>query len=77
MYTPRLFKVEDPKLIRKFIEENSFGILVSSKDGSTIQDTHTPFLLSPETVHSSQLPHVPGGGGAGAEAVGGLRYARH
>ncbi len=46
MYTPPAFKVDDPDLIRKFIAENSFGILVSSVDGNAIQDTHTPFLLS-------------------------------
>lgn len=49
MYTPSLFQVTDPELIRKFIEENSFGLLLSSVDGSEIQDTHTPFLLSEDS----------------------------
>ncbi|MDA0347147.1 MAG: FMN-binding negative transcriptional regulator [Verrucomicrobia bacterium] len=47
MYTPPAFKIDDPELIRSFIKENSFGILVSSVDGSSIQETHTPFLQSP------------------------------
>ncbi|MCB1121830.1 MAG: FMN-binding negative transcriptional regulator [Verrucomicrobiae bacterium] len=46
MYTPSDFKITDPGVIRKFIKENSFGILVSSVDGSKIQETHTPLLLS-------------------------------
>ena len=45
MYTPNLFKISDPELIRAFIEENNFGIIVSSVDGTSIQETHTPFLL--------------------------------
>lgn len=49
MYTPNLFKVTDPTLIRAFIEDNSFGIIVSSLDGSSIQETHTPFLLSKDS----------------------------
>ena len=45
MYTPSKFKVEDPELIHTFIEENSFGLILSI-DGAEIQDTHTPFVLS-------------------------------
>ena len=51
MYTPPAFKVDDPELIRSFIEENSFGILVSSVDGSSIQETHTPFLQSKDNEY--------------------------
>ncbi|MGY8640031.1 MAG: FMN-binding negative transcriptional regulator [Verrucomicrobiales bacterium] len=46
MYTPQDFKIDDPELIRLFIEENSFGILVSSRDGSEVDDTHLPLVLS-------------------------------
>lgn len=43
MYTPPKFKIDDPVLIRSFIEENPFGLLLSI-DGGDIQDTHTPFV---------------------------------
>ena len=43
MYTPPQFKVTDPKAIRSFIEENSFGLLLSI-GGGLIHDTHTPFV---------------------------------
>jgi len=46
MYTPSFFEVDDPELIRTFIEENNFGLIVSSKDGSSIHETLTPFLYS-------------------------------
>lgn len=45
MYTPLKFKVDDPEVIRDFIEENSFGLLLSL-DGGDIHDTHTPFVYS-------------------------------
>jgi len=45
MYTPPKFKIDDPKVIRRFIEDNSFGILLSL-DGGEIHDTHTPFVQS-------------------------------
>ena len=47
MYTPPHFKVEDPVAIRSFIEENSFGLLLTVDDGC-IHDTHTPFLYCDE-----------------------------
>ena len=50
MYTPPKFKVDDPKVIREFIEQNSFGILLSTADGR-IYDTHTPFVLSSDGTH--------------------------
>ena len=43
MYTPPKFRIEDPEEIRSFIEENSFGLLLSH-DGVDIHDTHTPFV---------------------------------
>ena len=45
MYTPPPFKIDDPEVIRQFICENSFGLLLSITDGF-IQDTHTPFVFS-------------------------------
>jgi transcriptional regulator len=45
MYTPLKFRVEDPEQIRSFIEENSFGLILSH-DGVDIHDTHTPFIHS-------------------------------
>ena len=50
MYTPPKFKVEDPEQIRSFIEENSFGLLLSL-DGVDIHDTHTPFVHADDGRH--------------------------
>jgi transcriptional regulator len=50
MYTPPKFKIEDPEQIRCFIEENSFGLLLSL-DGVDIHDTHTPFVHSDDGRH--------------------------
>lgn len=48
MYTPRYFRVDDPRLIQDFIRDNNFGILLSSDASGLIHDTHTPFLISEE-----------------------------
>ena len=45
MYTPKRFKIDESEVIRSFIQENSFGILISSHDGQ-IDSTHTPMYLS-------------------------------
>ena len=45
MYVPPKFRVDDPEIIRSFIRENPFGLLLSVQDGE-IHDTHTPFLIS-------------------------------
>ena len=45
MYTPPKFKVDDPAVIREFIEKHPFGLLLSI-EGEQIHDTHTPFILS-------------------------------
>ena len=47
MYIPKHFLEEDQKTIYKFIENNSFGILFSSHNGSPFA-THLPFLLNHE-----------------------------
>ena len=43
MYIPKHFNVSDEKSIRDFIEENSFGQLISTHEGSVVS-THMPFL---------------------------------
>lgn len=45
MYIPQKFKIEDPDLIRTFIKENPFGLLLSLDEGG-IHDTHTPFVYT-------------------------------
>lgn len=45
MYTPPAFSVSDHEAALRFLRENSFGILVS-RDGETLHDTHTPFLVA-------------------------------
>lgn len=44
MFIPTLFKVTDPEMIRGFIHENGFGILISSVSGK-LWATHIPLLL--------------------------------
>lgn len=44
MYIPRRYEEKDTEKIHAFIRENSFGILVSVKDG-TPAGTHIPLLL--------------------------------
>jgi len=41
MYIPEIYKNEDPKQIKAFIKANSFGILVTNKDGVALA-THIP-----------------------------------
>ena len=43
MYIPKHFEIDDETEINKFIEENSFGQLISIHDGA-ITSTHMPFL---------------------------------
>lgn len=51
MYTPQPFKTEDSDLIRQFIAENSFAILVSAASGTEIHDTHLPLVMSDDGTH--------------------------
>lgn len=44
MYIPRRYEEKDREKVFAFIRENSFGILISIKDGSPI-GTHIPLLL--------------------------------
>lgn len=50
MYTPTRFQITDPQTIRDFIEQNSFGILLSIVEGE-IHDTHVPLALNGEGTH--------------------------
>ncbi|WP_394121890.1 FMN-binding negative transcriptional regulator [Planococcus donghaensis] len=44
MYTPKHFKVSDFEEIREFVQQNSFGTLVTTKKGKPIA-THLPLQL--------------------------------
>ena len=44
MFIPKHFKVEDFQEVKEFIEKNSFGIVVSAKEGKPIA-THLPLEL--------------------------------
>ncbi|WP_299676815.1 FMN-binding negative transcriptional regulator [uncultured Dokdonia sp.] len=41
MYIPEIYKNENPEQIRAFLKENSFGILVTNKEGVSLA-THIP-----------------------------------
>jgi transcriptional regulator len=45
MYTPKQFLVEDQQAIYEFIENNSFGILISQHNGGPYA-THLPLLIN-------------------------------
>lgn len=45
MHIPDIYKNEDPKEIRDFLQANAFGILVTNKDG-TSRATHIPLELA-------------------------------
>ena len=44
MYTPDIYKNENPEEIRKFLKENSFGILINQTNGKLCA-THIPLEL--------------------------------
>ncbi|TDD76054.1 FMN-binding negative transcriptional regulator [Flavobacterium caseinilyticum] len=44
MYTPEIYKNENQKEIRKFLQENSFGILINQTNGK-LWATHIPLEL--------------------------------
>lgn len=41
MYIPEIYKNEDPKEIRNFLEDNAFSILITNKEGKALA-THIP-----------------------------------
>lgn len=45
MFVPKMFQVKDVSEVIQFIQENSFGILVSNNEGKSIA-THIPFQLT-------------------------------
>jgi transcriptional regulator len=45
MYTPQKFAVQEQGIIRKFIQQFSFGMIISH-DGKEFHDTHTPLFIS-------------------------------
>ncbi len=45
MYIPRHFEITDDKKIARFLEENTFGELITVSEGKPFS-THLPFLLS-------------------------------
>ena len=47
MYTPKHFKVSDFEEIREFVQANSFGTLVTTKNGQPVA-THLPMQLANE-----------------------------
>lgn len=44
MYTPKIYKNENPEEIRAFLKENSFGILINQTNGK-LTATHIPIEL--------------------------------
>jgi len=44
MYTPDLYKDQDPESVRTFLKENSFGILINQTNGK-LYATHIPIEL--------------------------------
>ncbi len=68
MHIPKIYKNEDPEHIRSFIKANSFGILVTNKDGVSLA-THIPLEYAQkedgtEILHAhiskvnEQCPHI-------------------
>jgi transcriptional regulator len=47
MYTPQAFQIDDPEKIAAFVEQNGFGILITTHE-EEIESTHTPMFLSPD-----------------------------
>ena len=46
MYTPRKFRVTDSETIRSFVDQNGFGIVISTTEHGEIETTYTPMFLS-------------------------------
>ncbi|GMA61042.1 FMN-binding negative transcriptional regulator [Alicyclobacillus fastidiosus] len=55
MYIPKSFEMNDPTEITNFIQANSFGILVSTVDGTPCA-THLPFFY--DTNHNILMSHM-------------------
>lgn len=58
MYIPAHFRESDPQKLFDFIEQHSFGLLVSQLDGEPFA-THLPFLLDRQSgLHGTLIGHV-------------------
>ena len=57
MYTPKHFKVSDFEEIREFVQQNSFGTLVTTKKGRPIA-SHLPLQLIKEGEDYSITGHM-------------------
>lgn len=54
MYTPEIYKDQDPESIRAFLKENSFGILINQTNGKLCA-THIPIELEINTEEKEIL----------------------
>ena len=62
MYTPEIYKNENQEEIKKFLQENSFGILINQTNGK-LWATHIPLELDtnengatfPKKTHSGMV----------------------
>jgi transcriptional regulator len=58
MYVPTAFAEADPTRLHAFVEQNSFGLLVSQVDGRPFA-THLPLLLEPTAgPHGTLVGHM-------------------
>lgn len=58
MYNPRNFRIEDPAILGRFIQQHAFGILVSN-DERLPSATHLPFQwLDDGSEHGSLYTHM-------------------
>jgi transcriptional regulator len=70
MYVPTVFAETDLPRLHDFLEQNSFGVLVSQVDGLPFA-THLPFLLERTTgTHGTLLAHVARANPQWREAAG-------
>ena len=57
MYTPPGFKIEDPDVIRRIVDENGFATLVTPSDDG-VKVTHLPLLFEPLGSTGAIAGHV-------------------
>ncbi len=54
MYRPRLFDIDDPSVLARFMREQSFALLVTAEDGAPFA-SHIPLLLDQDTGDQGRL----------------------
>lgn len=54
MYSPEVFKVEDPATLHAFLRQHNFATLVTQHDGA-VQATHVPLVLKEEVGEQGAL----------------------